>query len=199
MITVAVANQQDALPLDRRRLRRAVRVILADEGIRQGEISVAVVDDAVIRRLHRQYLNRDCPTDVLSFALERGDGSLVGEVVVSAETALAAAPRFGWPAEHELLLYVIHGVLHLVGCGDATRRERAEMRRREQGYLARLGVQPPPCPPDAPCAIFPACVSGQAVQQTREDSVGVKKTGKGRRKLGRKKRRMRAKIRHRKG
>ena len=140
MITVEIANDQSQLPLDDGRLRRAVRKILQDEAILRAEISVAVVDDSTIRRLHQKYLAVDEPTDVLSFALERSEGYLDGEVVVSAETAAETAPQFGWAAEEELLLYVIHGTLHLVGYDDAAPSQRDEMRRRERACLASLGV-----------------------------------------------------------
>ena len=73
---------------------------------------------------------------MLSFVLERGEGFLDGEVVVSAETALRTAPRFGWSAAEELLLYVIHGTLHLAGYDDATPEQQAAMRGRETEYLA---------------------------------------------------------------
>ncbi len=143
MIHVAIANQQAAVPIDRRRLRRAVRMVLRDAGIVDGVISVAAVDDPTIRLLHRRHLGRDEPTDVLSFTLEQGGGMLEGEVVVGAETARRQAPRYGWSAADELLLYVIHGALHLVGHDDRTRRRRAEMQAREAHYLACFGLQPP--------------------------------------------------------
>ena len=94
-------------------------------------ISVAVVDDAAISKLNEEFLRPPGPTDVLSFLLERGDEFLDGEVVVSAETALRMAPRYGWSAGEELLLYVIHGTLHLAGYDDATPQQRAMMRSRE--------------------------------------------------------------------
>lgn len=115
-------------------------MILQDESFSRAEINVAVVDDPTIRQLHRKYLGQDEPTDVLSFVLENSEACLEGEVIVSAETALAAAPRFGWPAPDELLLYVIHGTLHLVGYDDTTPEKQAEMRRKEQSYLARFGL-----------------------------------------------------------
>lgn len=116
-------------------------MILEDEAVERAEISLAVVDDATIRRLNGEYLGRDETTDVLSFLLERDEGSLEGEVIVSAETARSTAPRFGWTADDELLLYVIHGILHLVGYDDATAGQRARMRRREAAYLARFGLR----------------------------------------------------------
>lgn len=132
MIRIAIANQQKLLPLDRRLLRRAVRTALAEAGVEDAEISVAVVDDAAIRRLHDRYLGRDCPTDVLSFVLEQRDGRLEGEVIVSAETARSSAPRYRHAPAEELLLYVVHGTLHLIGYRDDTPAARAAMSRHQR-------------------------------------------------------------------
>ena len=64
----------------------------------------------------------------MSFPLEAAGGCLEGEVVVGAEVARREARRYGWTPHDELLLYVVHGLLHLVGYDDAAGR-RAEMRR----------------------------------------------------------------------
>ncbi len=141
MIHIDLANLQRAVPVDRRQLRRAVRLVLGDAGIVDAIVSLAVVDDATMRELHRRYLGDDTPTDVLSFVLEQEEGMLEGEIVVGAETAQRQAPRFGWTPASELLLYVIHGALHLVGYDDRTPRQRALMHRRQTEYLARLGVR----------------------------------------------------------
>ena len=142
MIQIQVANQQTALDVDRRPLCRAVRRILRDEAIADARVSLAIVDDPTIRRLHRRILARDHATDVLSFTLERSAGSLEGEVVVSAQTACRVAGRFGWSPADELLLYVIHGTLHLIGLEDGSPRGRAKMRASERHYLAQFGLEP---------------------------------------------------------
>ncbi len=141
MTTIAIANRQTLLPIDEGAIRRAVRAILADEIPGKATISVAVVDDDAISKLNEEFLGHQGPTDVLSFVLEKGDEFLDGEVVVSAETAQRAAPRFGWSAAEELLLYVIHGALHLAGYDDATPGQRATMRNQETKHLARLGIK----------------------------------------------------------
>jgi probable rRNA maturation factor len=138
-ITIEIANRQTDLPLDRRLLRRAVRSVLREAGLRKARISVAVVDDATISRLNWRFLRHRGPADVLSFPLDRSDG-LEGEVVVGAQTALRAAPHYGWPPHDELLLYVIHGTLHLVGHDDTTDALRAEMQKRETAILEKLGI-----------------------------------------------------------
>ena len=141
MITVEINNDQLEVPLDQQRLREAVQLILKDASVRQANVSIAVVDDPTIHALHRQYLELDEPTDVLSFILERSEDCLEGEVIVSAETAELTAGWYGWPAEDELLLYVIHGTLHLVGYDDTTPETQAEMRKQELACLACFGVE----------------------------------------------------------
>ena len=150
MIEVELCDRQQKLPFDGARLVESVRRVLTDGGIEAAQISLAVVDDATIHDLNRQFLDHDEPTDVLSFLLEAGP-PLEGEIVVSADTAVRSAKAYGWPAESELLLYVIHGALHLAGLDDATADKQAEMRAAERKHLASFGLEPPAAgPPDAP-------------------------------------------------
>ena len=142
-IVVDIANQQTSVSLDRVRLRRAVRAILKDASIREARISLAFVDDPTIARLNEQFLDHRGPTDVLSFVLDSGEGRLEGEVVVSAETASREAPRFGWTPHDELLLYVVHGTLHLVGYDDQTAGRRVRMRAREREVLEQVNSLSP--------------------------------------------------------
>lgn len=147
---IAIANQQSALPIDEDRLRKAAAAICEGAGYTEGALSVAVVDDPTIHELNRRHLDHDYPTDVLSFALEDEPPRLEGEVIVSSETAIANAAEYGWPPEHELLLYVVHGVLHLVGHRDKADDEVAAMRDAEARYLRRVGVEPPSASEAAP-------------------------------------------------
>jgi probable rRNA maturation factor len=151
VIEIEVNNSQSVYPVDVDRLAEAVRVVLAAEGVAGADISLAIVDDEAIHRLNRRYLQHDDPTDVLSFLLERRDNYLEGEVIVSAERAAAVASRLSWPVADELLLYVIHGVLHLVGYDDRSDQERRRMQARQGHHLQRLGAEPPPAdPPSLP-------------------------------------------------
>ncbi|NQU26187.1 MAG: rRNA maturation RNase YbeY [Candidatus Nealsonbacteria bacterium] len=143
MISVDVTNNQTCIPIDEQQFREAVRIILSEKGVARAQISVAVVDDATIVQLHQRFLGKDEPTDVLSFVLEQDEDHLEGEIVVSAETAKSTAGWYDWPPEHELLLYVIHGTLHMVGYDDATPEQRAAMRKAELAYLARLEIHQP--------------------------------------------------------
>jgi probable rRNA maturation factor len=142
-LTIEIAEEHVAQAFDHSRLKKGVREILAEAGVRSGEISVAIVDDRRMQELNRQYLDHDYPTDVLSFVLEHDPtaGSLEGEIVVSAEYAAREAERYGWTAGDELLLYVIHGCLHLVGHDDQTPQGRTAMRAAETKHLASFGLK----------------------------------------------------------
>ena len=147
---IELANQQETHPVDSERLVTAVRQVLEGEGIERAEISIAVVDDPTIHQLNVTYLQHDYPTDVLSFLLDHQAGYIDGELVVSADTAAMQADRYGWALADELLLYVIHGALHLAGYEDATDAQRNTMREREDYYLARHGLEPHHRPVDLP-------------------------------------------------
>ncbi|MCS7305368.1 MAG: rRNA maturation RNase YbeY [Thermoguttaceae bacterium] len=143
MISVAVVDQQSYVRLAKSKIKQAVQVALESAGVHRARICVAMIDDEQIRRLNRQFLGEDEPTDVLSFPMGCSAEGLEGEIVVSGERAAAVASQYGWTAEQELLLYIIHGALHLAGFQDASGAQRRRMRRQEALCLRRLGLEPP--------------------------------------------------------
>ena len=136
-------NQQVDFEIDPTAIRKVVAAILCDHGFHDGAISLAIVDDPTMHQLNVDYLQHDYPTDVLSFTLASDPqrGWLEGEVIVSSDTAQTVAQEYHWPPATELLLYFIHGTLHLVGMDDATDELRQNMQRMENKYLQLLGVQ----------------------------------------------------------
>jgi probable rRNA maturation factor len=115
-------------------------MILRDYHVESAEVSIAIVDDVSMRDLNRQYLDHDYETDVLSFLLEETDDSLTGQLIISTDTAARVAEELGIEMQQELLLYVIHGMLHLVGLDDTDVDSAEEMRSAEREYLARMGL-----------------------------------------------------------
>lgn len=140
-LRIDLTNEQDRHPVDAERLRQGAQAVLEGEGIHTAAVSLAIIDDPAMHQLNREFLEHDYPTDVLSFLLDSGPGMLEGEVIASADTAAKEAERFNTSTADELLLYVIHGTLHLVGFDDTTNESAAEMREREAHYLARFGVE----------------------------------------------------------
>ena len=134
----AVDNRQRLVAIRLPRLIRAVGRALAAVGRPGGGVEVAIVDDAEIRRMNARYRGIGRRTDVLAFPLETPEApeQLVGQIVISAETARRQARRIGVPLALELDLLVTHGTLHLVGYDDRDPLEADLMHRRERDILA---------------------------------------------------------------
>lgn len=140
MLRIDVALDHEPFAVDVERLRKAVSLILKDAGFKRGAISLAIVDDGTIHDVNRKFLNHDEPTDVISFVLEEDDAGIEAELVLGADTAARTAAELGVSPDDELLLYAIHGALHLVGYDDLSDEPRVEMRAAEQKYLTQFGV-----------------------------------------------------------
>ena len=116
-------------------VRRAALMFLARRRIRSGELSVVLLPGRTIRRINRAYLGHDHVTDIITFDLRAGR-VFEGELLICPAEAARNARLFGEPFEREVLRYVAHGILHLLGYDDATGRQRALMRREEDKLLA---------------------------------------------------------------
>jgi probable rRNA maturation factor len=138
---IALLNQQSRHAVNDAQLTEAATAVLQDSEFSSAAISLAIVDDDTIHELNRRHLDHDWPTDVLSFVLEDDGDHLDGEVILSADTAAVAADELGNSAAEEQLLYVIHGMLHLVGYDDKSDADTQEMRAAENRYLQQLGVE----------------------------------------------------------
>lgn len=157
---------QDAEPVvDSECIIAAVRHTLIRHGCKQAQLSIALVNDDCISRLNEQHLGHTGPTDVLSFDLNgdrRGDSVcfsggadvvdsadgadaehavavIDGEIVLSLQTAQREAQRRGHSMLAEVVLYAVHGTLHLLGHDDCTVADAARMHEIEDDILAELG------------------------------------------------------------
>jgi probable rRNA maturation factor len=134
-VAVAVRNRQRQLKINTRLLAEIARQALELVGNTRARLGIVLVDDVAIARLNAQYHATPGPTDILSF--DYGDGA--GELIISVEHAVAQARRFRTTAAREIVLYVVHGILHLRGYNDLTRRDKSRMRAAERRVLAQLG------------------------------------------------------------
>lgn len=108
------------------------------------ELSIALVGESKMAELHWRFMEIDSPTDVLTFPLETDSRSRVisGEVVVCVPVALRQARVAGSKPENEVLLYALHGLLHLSGWDDRTDPEYRRMHAMEDRILRQLGIGP---------------------------------------------------------
>ena len=106
------------------------------------ELGVVFVGDRRMKALHQQFMGLGTTTDVLTFAIDEDDKgrAISGEVYVCIAEARRQAKLRGVPVEHELLLYALHGLLHLCGLDDRTAPEYRKMHHTEDGILTRLGI-----------------------------------------------------------
>ena len=137
---VQLTNEQDALPIDEERLRGEIEA-LARGAEYSGDLSVALVTDAVIHELNRHFLGHDYATDVLAFPLGDEEGPAEGEIVVSAERAVAEAGERGVEPFAELVFYIAHGILHLAGYEDHEPGEARKMHAVALRLLRGLGYR----------------------------------------------------------
>ena len=114
-------------------------------GKSDAELSILILDNEGIRQINRDYLQRDRPTNVISFPMQEGQGTgvqphLLGDVVISAERAAGDAAAATIPFEHELWFLLVHGILHLLGYDHerGTAKQAREMEKREGEIFARL-------------------------------------------------------------
>ena len=142
MRRLAIANRHPRLRVDRRALRQIVAVLDAHAarfrgGCPPGELSLALLTDPALARLHADFLGDPKTTDVITFAGQSALG-LAGEICVSADTAAAYARQHRRRFADELTLYVVHGWLHLAGYDDLMPVKKRAMRRAERRALALL-------------------------------------------------------------
>ena len=157
---IRIENEQTAMAFDERHaglLKETVLACLQAESFRIGcEIDILITDDASIRQMNLQFRNIDRSTDVLSFPLvdmkdgrilsEEGDYDmdegllLLGDIVISLETADRQAGEYGHTVERELAFLASHGVFHLLGYDHMETEEEAVMLSKQEAVLDRLGL-----------------------------------------------------------
>jgi probable rRNA maturation factor len=143
---VYLSNATRKSGLDFRAIERTVGALLAAIDERESSVSVSFVRDAKIRELNRAFRGMDKPTDVLSFPLvEPGDAypgaeRLLGDIVISVDTARRQAADYDAPLDREVERLLIHGVLHLLGHDHLEAVERAAMEAEERRLADAIGM-----------------------------------------------------------
>lgn len=138
-ITVTIRNLQKKLSFNRliaKKIKKAVIKTLEINKKWAAEITVCILDNKTIRELNLLYLAEDCATDCLSFDItEKKEKKITADIAVSAETAIKNSKVYKTTPKQELLLYVVHGVLHILGFDDDTEKKRSIMDREAKKIL----------------------------------------------------------------
>jgi probable rRNA maturation factor len=128
---ILIRNRQRKIKADLNSLRQAAEKVLRILGLPQAELSITLVNDKQIRLLNREYRNINKPTDVLAFPMQEGEfkglnPNLLGDIVISLETASKQALSIGHSLTKELDQLLIHGILHLLNYDHSRTMVRKE-------------------------------------------------------------------------
>ncbi len=132
--------------MDLGRVRRSLKRLLKELDFKDSEVSLLLVDDDQIREINKNYLHRDCPTNVISFAMTEGafgdvHPEILGDIILSVETAARDAMECDIDFMDEVEFLLVHGLLHLLGYNheNAESREAEKMKKleRELFFLLR--------------------------------------------------------------
>ena len=127
-------QSEDFVLNESEKVRSWITEVVRCRGKSVGNISYLFCDDEYLLQVNRQYLDHDTYTDIITFDYVAG-GLISGDIMISVDRVGENASLFGVPFEHELHRVIIHGVLHLLGQGDKSDAEAAEMRRQEEDAL----------------------------------------------------------------
>ena len=141
---VTIIDEAGSVEIDRERIQAVVDAAVAEDGLEANALTVLVVDAAESARLHQEHFADPDATDVMTFP----DGSedpesgltLLGDLAVCADVAQREAVARGRLPRDELTLYVLHGLLHLLGYDDVDAGDQREMWQTQRRLLAPLGI-----------------------------------------------------------
>ena len=139
---VEIANLQKHYKIKDNKIKQVVKEVLGKNSS-SAKLSIAFVDNNEIKKLNKRYFDSDDVTDVIAFPLDNHKNALNGEIVVSVETAVDTADKENVDAEGEIILYVVHGLLHLLGYSDVNREDAIIMHEKESMILKALGYNMP--------------------------------------------------------
>jgi probable rRNA maturation factor len=138
-MSISIHNRQKLLTVDVGRLRRSLKRLLKELGSKDSEVSLLLVDDDQIREFNKNYLQRDRPTNVISFAMTEGafgdvHPEILGDIILSVETAARDAIACDIDFMDEVEFLLIHGLLHLLGYNheNAENQEAEKMKKLER-------------------------------------------------------------------
>lgn len=137
-----IIDLQKFYRIDKNSVRKLVKGILKDEG-KDAELNIVFLDNKRIKEINKDFLGHNYATDVLSFAYNETSlmNNITGEIIVSAEMADKAARNYGYATDGEVALYVVHGLLHLLGYDDRQKRDAQKMHQREREVLSSFGYK----------------------------------------------------------
>ena len=131
---IEILNAQNKIEIDENHLKSCARKVLRFSKKKKAHLSIMIVDNNMMKQLNKKYRKKDKAADVLSFSMKegrqiKGDRELLGDIVISAEEARG---------ENEIYLFLIHGMLHLLGYDHKNRSQTVKMEKRQTDLLEKI-------------------------------------------------------------
>ena len=144
LMKLDIIDLQKFYRIDKNTVRKLVKGILKDEG-KDAELNIVFLDNKRIKEINKNFLGHNYATDVLSFSYNETSlkNNITGEIIVSVEMAAKLAQNNWHAVEGEVALYIVHGLLHLLGYDDRQKRNAKKMHQRERELLPTFGYNVP--------------------------------------------------------
>ena len=143
-MNLVIANRQRTKKISTQHLRQIITVLLAELKVAEADLGIALVGTKEMARVNWQFLQHEGSTDVITFdhaeatTCPKGARQIHGELFICVDDAMAQAKQFGSTWQSEVVRYVVHGVLHLLGYDDLQPELRRVMKREENRLVRRL-------------------------------------------------------------
>lgn len=140
---VNISDQQSALKISAAQVRKIAEQVIVQEGQTCDEVNIYFVDSPTISSLHKEFFDDPSPTDCISFPIDGEENELIpyrilGEVFVCPATAIKYAEKHQKDPYEETTLYIVHGLLHLMGYDDLNDEDRKIMRKTQTAHMKKL-------------------------------------------------------------
>ena len=142
-VIVNVIDQQSDLQISLDQVENIAKQVIEDEGQKCDEVNIYFVDTEAISDLHNQFFNDPSPTDCISFPIDDEENQMLpyrilGEVFVCPATAIEYAKKNQKDPLEETTLYIVHGLLHLMGYDDLNGEDRKIMQKSQTAHMRKL-------------------------------------------------------------
>lgn len=143
---IKIKNNQRKIPINQKEIIHLIKNVLRLKGISKAQCGIWFVGKRRIRSLNRKFRKINRPTDVLAFSMREGKGGhlhpeILGDLVICPEMAQKYAKIYKTTTSHEIYLYLIHGILHLLGYADTTFQKHSLMQREQAKILKKIIAQ----------------------------------------------------------
>lgn len=140
MVKISIYNEQNDFIISKSQIRKQASFILKNLEVVCDEMAVHFVTSETISKLHKDFFNDPSPTDCISFPIDEKNSPrcFLGEIFICPKTALSYAKKHKIRPENEVTLYLIHGILHLIGFDDQEKENKRLMKKMEKRCMDLL-------------------------------------------------------------